>query len=220
MFFMKRRFKLILSFIIWLFSRVYTYNLHAWLIGKRNGIYTIWIRNFMGQVGEECKFQYPLRLQGGGNLRICIGPRTLIQSYSILGCWDHYGENVSYKPEIKIGSDCCIGEFSHITACNRVVIGNGLLTGRFVYIGDNAHGRFSKEEFNIPPVKRNLFSKGEVVIGNNVWLGDKVAVLSGVHIGDGAVVAANAVVTKDIPPYSLAAGVPAKVIKQIKKENE
>ena len=54
-----------------------------------------------------------------------------------------------------------------------------------------------------------------VIIGNNVWLGDKVAVLSGVQIGDGVVVAANAVVTKDIPPYCLAAGVPAKVIKQI-----
>jgi len=57
--------------------------------------------------------------------------------------------------------------------------------------------------------------KGEVVIGNNVWLGDKVAVLSGVHIGNNVIVAANAVVTKDLPDNSIAAGVPARVVKML-----
>ena len=56
-------------------------------------------------------------------------------------------------------------------------------------------------------------------IGNNVWLGDRVIICGGVKIGDGAVVAANAVVTHDIPPYSLAAGVPARIIKTI-EDNE
>lgn len=191
-----------------------------WLIAKRNGIYSQWIRNFVGQTGDGCHFQYPLRLQGGGNLHIRIGARTIIQSYSILGCWDHYCDKMNFKPEIVIGNDCCIGEFCHITACNRIVIGNGLLTGRFVYISDNSHGILSLEESDIPPIKRNLVSKGEVIIGNNVWLGDKVAILSGVHIGDGAVVAANAVVTKDVPSYSLVAGVPAKTIKYLKKKDE
>ena len=61
-----------------------------------------------------------------------------------------------------------------------------------------------------------LSQKGPVVIGNNVWLADKVSVMPGVTIGDGAIVAANAVVTKDVPPYALVAGIPAKVIKIMK----
>ena len=56
-------------------------------------------------------------------------------------------------------------------------------------------------------------SKGNIVIGDDVWIGYRAVVLSGVHIGQGAVVAAGAVVTKDVPPYGIVGGVPAKVIK-------
>ena len=65
------------------------------------------------------------------------------------------------------------------------------------------------------PLKRPLVSKGGVVIGDNVWICDNVCILSGVTIGNGAVVAANAVVTHDVPPYTMVAGVPAKVIKSL-----
>jgi acetyltransferase-like isoleucine patch superfamily enzyme len=58
------------------------------------------------------------------------------------------------------------------------------------------------------------FSKGDVVIGNDVWIGTDAKIMSGVRIGDGAVIAAGAVVTKDIPPYCIAGGVSARVIKQ------
>ncbi len=57
--------------------------------------------------------------------------------------------------------------------------------------------------------------KGPVIIGDNVWLGRNVAVMPGVNIGEGSVVAANSVVTKDIPPKSFAAGSPARVIRQL-----
>ena len=60
---------------------------------------------------------------------------------------------------------------------------------------------------------RPTTSKGRVVIGNNVWIGDKATILPGVTIGDGAIIAANAVVTKDVPQYSVVGGNPAKVIK-------
>jgi len=57
-------------------------------------------------------------------------------------------------------------------------------------------------------------SKGDIIIDDDVWIGKGVLILSGVHVGQGSVIAAGAVVAKDIPPYSLAAGVPAKVIKK------
>ena len=62
-------------------------------------------------------------------------------------------------------------------------------------------------------LKGHPWSKGDVDIGNDVWIGNGVTILSGVRVGDGAVLAARAVVTKDIPPYAIAAGCPAKVIK-------
>ena len=63
------------------------------------------------------------------------------------------------------------------------------------------------------PQKRELSSKGIIKIGDNVWIGDKATILSNVSIGDGSIVAANSVVTKNVPPYSVVAGNPARVIK-------
>ncbi len=118
-------------------------------------------------------------------------------------------------PELSIGNGCNFGEYNHITAVNRIIIGDNLLTGRFVLITDNSHGKFEIEELQKHPSHRQVVSKGEVVIGNNVWLGDKVSVLPGVHIGNGCIIGANSVVTHDVPDYSIAVGNPAKVIKTI-----
>ena len=89
-----------------------------------------------------------------------------------------------------------------------------MLTGKWVTITDNSHGETDKDTLGMRPQKRTITSKGPVVIGNNVWIGDKATILPGVTIGDGAVIAANAVVTKDVPPYSVVGGNPAKVIKR------
>jgi acetyltransferase-like isoleucine patch superfamily enzyme len=70
-------------------------------------------------------------------------------------------------------------------------------------------------EKDIAPALRDLFSKGPVRIGKRVWIGENACILPGVSIGDGAVIGAGSVVTKDIPPNSIAAGNPAKVIRTI-----
>jgi len=164
-------------------------------------------------LGKDSKVCCPCCLQGGGQKNISIGNHTLIQSNSILGCWVKYGQKTFPKASITIGDYCSIGEYNQITACNRIEIGNGLLTGRFVIITDNSHGTLSETESRIAPQRRNLESKGEVFIGDNVWLGDKVSVLAGVHIGNNVIVGANSVVTKDIPDNCMAAGNPAIIIK-------
>ena len=85
-------------------------------------------------------------------------------------------------------------------------------------IGDNAHGGLSWEESMIPPIRRQLVSKGEIKIGENVWICDKVTILGGVTIGDNVIIGADSIVTHDIPSNSIAAGIPAKIIKQLKNE--
>lgn len=212
---MKRIVNSLLAQAMCLWSYIYTYRMSQWLKSKSDVLYTLWIRNFLGEVGENSSFHYPLRLQGGGSRRIRIGERTSIQAYSVLGAWERYGKVEQYEPVIIIGNDCNIGEFCHITAINKITIGDGLLTGRFVYIGDNAHGGLSLEEGKTPPVRRHLTSKGEIKIGRNVWIGDKVSIFGGVTIGDNVIIGAGSIVTHDIPSNSMAVGAPAKVVKQI-----
>lgn len=157
--------------------------------------------------------KFPKELKG--EKYISIGEGTKILKGVILTAWDEYGQQ-KFMPEIVIGEYCSIGEYCHITACNKIHIGDGLLTGRYVYISDNTHGLTDGSDLDINPLNRNLYSKGPVIIGNNVWIGERVCVLADVTIGDGAIIAANSVVTHDVPAYSLVGGCPAKVIKYMR----
>ena len=205
-----------LLIIVRIWSRIYTYSRSTWLSNWKAMLYTMWISYFIGRIGQNCLICPPCKLWGGGSKRIVIGDNTVIQSHCILGCWLKYAGD-TFTPKIKIGSNCNIGEYTHISAINNIKIGNGVLTGRYVYIGDNSHGGFSREEMLIQPIKRRLVSKGEIIIGDNVWIGDKATILAGISIGQGAIIGANAVVTRDVPPFSIVGGNPARIIKQIGK---
>ncbi len=155
-----------------------------------------------------------LRSRYKGEQYIHIGDDSVLGSNSILTAWDTY-ESQHFTPEITIGNNCDIGQQAHITAIRCIRIGNNVLTGTKVLITDNSHGDFSKDQLNIAPNRRPLYSKGPVIIEDNVWIGEKASIMPGVHIGKGAVIAANSVVTHDVPAYSMVAGVPARIIKQI-----
>jgi len=117
---------------------------------------------------------------------------------------------------LSIGRNVHINDSVHIGAIEKVVIGDNVLIASRVFISDHNHGNYQIKDHSsnpgIPPTKRPLSSK-PVFIGNNVWLGEQVCVLSGVSIGDGAVIGANSVVTHDIPSNTIAAGNPARVIR-------
>lgn len=201
-------------FFVWLLSRVFPYRLCQRIRSIRDIFYTMWVRNFIDQMGWHSTIAYPCSLQGGGQKRILIGDYTSIQSHNILGSWEKYGDQ-QFTPSIIIGDHCSIGEYNHITACNKITIGDGLLTGRFVYIGDNAHGGLSFEEAETPPAQRNLKSKGEIKIGRNVWIGDKVSIFGGVTIGDNVIIGAGSIVTHDVPSNCMVAGMPARPVKRL-----
>lgn len=148
--------------------------------------------------------------------RITIGKNCAFGKNAILTAYKEY-HGYKYDPYIKIGQGCNFGDWIHITSINNIIIGNGVLTGRFVIITDNAHGTTSGADLDVRPEDRQLTSKGPIYIGNNVWIGDKVTILAGVTIGNGSIIGANSVVTKNIPPYGVAAGNPAKVIKVMRK---
>jgi len=78
-----------------------------------------------------------------------------------------------------------------------------------------SHGDTSLAHLSLPPVCRPLFSKGKVIIEDDVWIGEGAAILPGVVIGRGAIIGTNAVVTKDVDPYTVVGGVPARIIKKL-----
>lgn len=175
-----------------------------------NRIYTIIHRHQFAQWGRGSHIGWQaMKLKGLKHIQ--VGKGTLIASGVQLTAW----ENCDFTPRIVIGNHCGIRENAHITAINSITIGDNLLTGTNVLITDNSHGQSTREHMSLPFYERPLYSKGPVVIGNNVWLGNNVCVMPGVTIGDGAIIGANSVVTHDIPAYAVAAGIPAKVIKQL-----
>ena len=147
---------------------------------------------------------------------ISIGSNSVIGKEVELTAWDNY-KGQQFKPEIIIGDGTSIRDYSQITAINSIRIGNGVLTGPNILITDNAHGASVAELLDIAPNLRPLSSKGPVIIEDNVWIGTKASIMPGVRIGKGAIIAANSVVTHDIPPYCVAAGIPAKVIKVMRE---
>ena len=121
-----------------------------------------------------------------------------------------------------IGENVQLNDNVHITACESVTIGNNVLMASKVYISDVSHGSYSgvrDSSPDIPPADRLLVTK-PVIIHDNVWLGDGVCVLPGVTIGYGSIIGANAVVNKSIPSLSIAAGIPARVIKKYNEANK
>jgi len=106
----------------------------------------------------------------------------------------------NFRPHVKIGNYCSIAP-----GVQRLV-GNHPLTDV------STHPIFHKKEFGLCPQTR--YTENTLIIGNDVWIGVNAILLSSVHaIGNGAVIGAGAVVTKDIPPYAVVAGVPAKIIR-------
>lgn len=155
-------------------------------------------------IRKDAKIINPQWMVVGRNLT--VGDRVTLSTW-LLGC-QKPGEIST--PKLIIGNDCRFGDDSHITAANSITIGDNLLTGKKVLISDNSHGYVTADELNTAPLQRPITSKGGITIGSNVWIGENAAILQNVTIGDGAIIGANAVVTKDVPPYSIAVGNPAK----------
>jgi len=128
--------------------------------------------------------------------------------------FDKYGEQIFF-PKIKIGDNVIFNTDIHIGCINSIIIGDNCLFASRIYITDHQHGEATPEMLNIKPIDRPLISKGPVIIKNNVWVGEGVGIMSNVTIGENSIIATNAVVTKDVPPNCVVAGIPAKIIKYI-----
>lgn len=141
---------------------------------------------------------------------IYLGKGVGIGDDTFLGPVTQYA-GVAYNPKIVIGDGTWVGKHCSIAAIDRVEIGKHVLFAGYVHITDHSHGY---EDIEKPIAPQRLITKGPVIIEDDCWLGFSCEILSGVHIGKHCIVAARAVVTKDVPSYSIVAGNPARIVKQ------
>lgn len=165
------------------------------------------------KIGKNPIIKYPCYTLGSKN--IIIGNNFFASNRLRIEAWEKH-ENANFNPKIEIGDNVTIADNCHITSINSIKINNNVLIGSNVLITDHNHGKLNINNLFINPNKRILFSKGEIIIEENVWIGNSAVILPNVTIGKYSIVAANSVVTKSFPPKSLIGGVPASLIKTIK----
>lgn len=137
----------------------------------------------------------------------------------VLGRWVHLGDGTvlrCHEGTLSIGDKCVFGQRNTVNCHLDVSIGAECIVADWVYVGDFDH----RTDSTSVAIRRQGLVKSPVTIGPDVWLGVKCSVLRGSVIGEGCVIAANAVVRGEIPAFSIAGGIPAVVVKDRKASEQ
>lgn len=153
-----------------------------------------------GAIGAKCNVAARVRIDRPRRVR--IGSRATLEA-------DVWLKVVSDSARLEIGDFSFLGRGTELDVSHSVIVGSHVLIGPGVFLTDHNHNIFRGRR-----VDEQGCREAPVVLEDDVWLGAKVVVLPGVTIAEGAVVGAGAVVTKSLPAYSIAVGVPARVIGQ------
>ncbi len=172
----------------------------------------LWLKRRLGAFGRGARLQRPRWLVHPESISLASG--VMIWRYARLEsvASPQYGLG-----KIEIGESTAIQPFVHIGAVERVSIGRSCLFGSHVFITDHDHRPSSPGD---AVFESRQVAVAPVCIEDRVWLGEFVGVLKGVTIGEGSIVGAGSVVTRDLPPFSIATGSPARVIRRWDREKE
>lgn len=209
---MKKLIKDIIKSIVKNYCKIFPYRSQGKLAERWNRLYSFYISLQFSQCGNKCHFGKFRLLREPNN--IIIGDGVYIGSNVVIELYSSYFKQI-FTPHLKIGNNSCLGDDGHITCINRIIIGDNVRMGRKVFITDNSHGASVRELLDIRPNLRPLYSKGPVIIEDNVWVGEMVCIMPGVTIGYGSILGANSVITHDVPPYCVVGGNPARILKNL-----
>jgi acetyltransferase-like isoleucine patch superfamily enzyme len=199
------------------------------LLGGLPGMLGLGLRRFFypalfGAVGRSPVFGHHLNLRGGH--RIFLGDNVMIDDYAFLSSRGEGEQSLCIGNNVLIGRFCQLkvregkmtlgdkinlNHFCYLGTASTLSIGDHSLLGTNCFIGGIQHGY---SDLTKPIAEQQLSERGGIRIGKDVWIGAHAVINDGVSIGDGAIIGSNAVVTKDIPAFTIAAGVPAKVLGQ------
>lgn len=192
-------------------SRIFFFILRKYERLKAN-LFCVWCAGQMKSHGKNIRMHSSSsvlslhRISVGSNFN--TGPMLRLRAY------EEYG-NQKYDSLILVGDNFYAGDDCAVMAVGHIKIGNNVTLASRVTIIDHSHGIGDYSDIEEPVMSRRLGVKGPIIIEDNVWLCEGVVVLSNVKIGRNSIIGANSVVTHDIPPYSIAVGIPARVIKTI-----
>lgn len=170
------------------------------------------VRRYFAAAGAGFYLSRGSRIRG--HHRISIGVNFYAGEGLWLECVEVHGTD-RFDSKITIGNNVSVSRNVHIAAVDEIIIGNNVLLGSQIIVTDHNHGCYGAAGHSSPhqsPHERSLKAR-KVAIGDNVWIGDGCVILPGVMIGMGSVVAANSVITMDIPKMTIVAGNPGRVIK-------
>ena len=165
--------------------------------------------NIVGVINSGVKIHYPCIITKNEGDTIDIGKNSKILSN---GRIQLYSDLVGKPVTFQMGQGCYVMRRFTALGAGNIRIGNEVLISDDVMIDTKNHG--TNPENSTPYMDQPLCNINDVVIGEGTWIGTKVTILSGVSIGKKCIIGAGAVVTKNIPDYSIAVGNPAKVIKK------
>lgn len=157
-----------------------------------------------GSMGRGVRIIRPLRIFGARYCRFEDG--AVLQFGAYIAALKQ-GQDA---PVIRIGARTMIGNHAHIVATRRVEFGRNVLTADRLFVADNRH---TYEDPRVPVRDQGLTQLADVRIGDGSWIGENVCIC-GASVGAHCVIAANSVVTRDIPDACVAAGAPARVVKR------
>lgn len=181
--------------------------LQKWRWYERNTLPWNRARIHLHMLRRQAFVRWPIQgnvLEALDDGRLEVGRHTVFEPR----CW------ITIAPEgrVEIGEGCFLNVGAMIAAQDEVTIGSHTMMANGCFVSDASH-RFDDPLLPVP--WQGFTSKGPTRIGSNCWLGVNVAVTTGVTIGDRCVIGANSVVTRDLPPRTIAAGVPARPIREI-----
>jgi acetyltransferase-like isoleucine patch superfamily enzyme len=172
--------------------------------------YSNYYSRFFKSCGSNFFIRAPLHLMGPKYISIgdnfYSGYRLRLEA---INCND----DENHSPILSIGNNVGFNYDCHVGCANKIIIGNNVLFASRIFITDHFHGNIDYVSLSTAPNCRPIYSKGPVIIEDNVWIGEGVTILPNVTIGKNSIIGANSVVTINVPENSVAAGVPAKIIR-------
>lgn len=177
----------------------------------RNKAFSLSISGAFDSFGSHTVLVPPIRLLG--EARMAIGSGVFVGA----NCWLQVleGEAAGLAPGpgvgLSLGDGTSIAGNCVLSAVSSITLGRDVSLARNVYISDHAH---AYDDPSRAVMRQGITGVAPVSIGDGAWLGENVVVLPGVSVGRGSVVSANSVVTKDIPDFSVVAGMPARVVRR------
>lgn len=180
-----------------------------------NRVWSRVLRRTLARSGPAFNVDFTSRILGGS--RVSIGSHF----YAGRGLKLVVADASSNAIMVTIGDHVGLNEYVTLAAHERVSIGDHVLIGSRVYLGNINHGWYRGPNQSSPdsaPNGRPFSSSGALIIEANVWLGEGVMVPGGITVGQGSIVGAGSVVTKDVPPNVIVAGNPARIVKQYDRQ--